>query len=148
MNKKARYFICCGLFFVIDQAIKYWSRAVWTEEKLFFHWLGWMPFKNFGVAFGLPAPNWLIILFSLPIMALIIFLFYKSKDAKKQIGLLLVLAGALSNLIDRIILKYTVDYFLIFTGVINLADIMIVLGFGLYFISTRIARDVENTQKT
>ena len=49
-------------------------------------------------------------------------------------SLIPVLAGALSNLIDRIVYGHTVDYVLIFTGVINLADVMIVGGFVVYFL--------------
>ena len=50
---------------------------------------------------------------------------------------MLVFTGALSNLIDRMVYGYTVDYFLILTGVINLADVMIVAGFVIYFVDRK-----------
>ena len=42
------------------------------------------------------------------------------------------------HFIDRILFSATIDYLRIFTGVINIADILIVLGaFGLFFSSWR-----------
>ena len=44
------------------------------------------------------------------------------------LSLILIISGALSNFIDRILFGATIDYIRIFTGVINLADVMIVVG--------------------
>ncbi|MFA6486122.1 MAG: signal peptidase II [Candidatus Magasanikbacteria bacterium] len=60
----------------------------------------------------------------------------------------LIFFGALSNLIDRVCFGYTVDYFFILTGYINLADVMIVVGFILFFAHSRrlgIYDSVSNT---
>lgn len=40
--------------------------------------------------------------------------------------------GAASNLIDRLIYGYVIDYFRIATGIINIADLLIATGFTLY----------------
>lgn len=50
----------------------------------------------------------------------------------------LILTGALSNFYDRIFYQHTVDYLLVFTGVFNLADVMIVMGGILYLKSQRL----------
>jgi len=52
-------------------------------------------------------------------------------------SLSLATAGALSNLIDRVVYGHTVDYILIFTGIINLADVLIVVGIVGYVYYSR-----------
>ena len=49
----------------------------------------------------------------------------------------LIFFGALSNLIDRVMYSHTVDYFLILTAVINIADVMIAMGFVVYFVYSK-----------
>lgn len=138
MKKTAHYFFVSGLFFIIDQLLKYFSRSIWPTQHLLFKYLGWNPFKNYGVAFGLPFPGILIVIFSLLILSLLIYLLFKQQTTSTgKFGMILIVAGATSNLIDRIFFGYTLDYLLILTGVINLADIMIVVGFSLYFFTLR-----------
>jgi len=128
-----------GLFFILDQFLKWQSLHNWSETNLLHKFFGWQPFLNSGVAFGLPFPNILQIIFSVIIIIIIsyIFLNLTSLNTKKlyltQYSLLLIIVGAMSNLIDRTIHQNTVDYFLILTGIINIADIMIVVGFVLFF---------------
>ncbi len=95
--------------------------------------------KNFGLAFSLDfgLVNNLIIIS----LALIFFLYYfytnDLKDSHKgKIIFALILAGAISNIVDRIYLGYVRDYLdfgLAFT--FNLADAMIVVGLFLLLIS-------------
>ena len=59
-------------------------------------------------------------------------------------GYALIFFGALSNLFDRLLYHHTVDYLLIFTAVINLADVMIVGGFVIYFLM--IKSEARNTK--
>ena len=47
---------------------------------------------------------------------------------------ILILGGALSNFIDRLLFGITIDYFRILTSVFNVADIMIVVGAGLLIV--------------
>lgn len=51
---------------------------------------------------------------------------------------LFILDGTLSNLIDRILYHHTIDYWRVFTAVINLADILIVVGFILLIARERL----------
>lgn len=148
MLRKARYLLLGGLFLLLDQLIKYYSLHWWSEKKLLSPYLGWYPFQNPGIAFSLPLPNILILLFSFPVLALIIFLTYKSKNARSFFSLVLILAGALSNLADRIVYRFTVDYLLILTGVINLADLMIITGFILYFTTLHKKEEENYVSKT
>ncbi len=135
MPKKAYNIIWCGLFLFIDQILKWHSLNRWTTHHLATNYLGWYPFKNFGVAFGIPLPNILMVIFSVPVMLFILYLALQTKSLIKHLALCLIIFGAVSNFIDRLVYKFTVDYFLIFTGIINIADIMIVLGFTIHFFS-------------
>jgi len=133
MKKPARLFFVGGLFFIIDQLLKYLAQNIWTNKELLFKFFGWYPFKNTGVAFGIPVPLVIIVFLSSVVLFLLIYLLKKSKQASlvRRLGLILIVFGAVSNLIDRIIFGFTVDYLLVLTGVINLADIMIVGGLAL-----------------
>jgi len=53
-----------------------------------------------------------------------------------HISLGLILFGALSNYIDRVLFGATIDYIRLFTAVINLADVMIVGGVGLLLVKS------------
>ena len=71
-------------------------------------------------------------------IGLIGYLFYtelKKKDLfapKLLLAWSILLAGATSNLLDRIIYSQVVDYFLIGTAIINISDILIVGGLAIY----------------
>lgn len=135
MTKRAYIILLCGLFLLSDQILKWISLNLWLEKKLLIGGFGWYPFKNYGVSFGIPLPNWLVILFSVPVLFLIIFLLKKAEIVLQQYALYLIIFGAISNLFDRVYYKFTADYLLILTGVINIGDMMIVAGFILYFFS-------------
>ena len=55
----------------------------------------------------------------------------KKRTLLFSFGIYLIVAGAISNLIDRILFTITIDYFRIVTSIINLADVMIVVGAGM-----------------
>jgi len=119
-----------GFFLFLDQLFKY---LIQTHSDFTFYiwqpWLGVELFFNKGIAFSLPFPNWLLILLT-PILLLVLMV-WAGQEKRNQIfwlGIILVLSGAISNFIDRIIIDATVDYLRILTGVINLADVVIVGG--------------------
>lgn len=138
--KKARLIILLsGLFLFVDQFLKWQSTHSWSTPNLIWKYFGWEPFANTGVAFSLPIPNQLTILITLPIIFLVSYLFFTEyKKQTPDFGLLLawfvILTGAISNFTDRVLYSFVVDYIRIFTAVINLADIMIVFGLGIYML--------------
>lgn len=74
----------------------------------------------------------------------------KGKTAKK-LGIAIILGGALSNLYDRMVRNYVVDYFSIQCGklkevVFNLGDIFVFLGSGILFVS-EIAKEFKGVSK-
>jgi len=97
---------------------------------------------NYNIAFSLPLPAILIII--LVILALI-FLSYiwwvnlQTGDLKILTATSLIIIGALSNLIDRLIFSYVIDYINIFIWpIFNLADVMIVIGIFIYLFHQKI----------
>lgn len=92
--------------------------------------------ENRGVAFGmLSGQRWFILLLTGVIAAALIY-FYKTLPKKKEyipvrVSVVLVLAGAIGNMIDRVCRGYVVDFFE-FTffewPVFNVADIYVVVG--------------------
>ena len=123
-----------GFFlFFIDRWFKFLSQSVFTQTLVWQKFFGWEPYQNPGIAFNLPLPNFLTIIFTVPVLLVVIFLlikYYKDQTAFPIFaGLNLIFWGASSNLIDRIFFQTTLDYCLLGTGLINLADILIITGF-------------------
>lgn len=89
--------------------------------------------ENTGVAFGLlQGYVWVMIaVTSVLILAMLCVLaFYRNHTALSRLACILILAGGIGNLIDRIRLGYVVDYVRVsfFPPVFNLADSFVVLG--------------------
>jgi signal peptidase II len=137
LKKACLIFVISGLFLLLDQFLKWQATHQWQDSYLLFSHIGWELFLNTGAAFSLPVSNTIIIFFTSIIMTLVTYLLIR--ELKKQLPNLLfltawsfILGGAISNLADRIIFGYVIDYFLLGTAIINLADIMIVAGLGVY----------------
>lgn len=136
-NSKIRLLIIIGggFFLLLDQFLKWQTTHSWSHAKLINKYFGWQPFLNSGAAFSLPVPNWLILILSLPIIILVFFLLIKEgKQNYLFFTWALILAGAVSNFCDRLFYGHVIDYFAFFTGVINLGDILIVVGLSLYLL--------------
>lgn len=136
------YAIWTLLLVALDRLTKFWAE----------HWLlsrrggvldaipGVFRFQyaeNTGAAFSMLAGGrWLLIaLNALLIAAVVIFLAVKKPRSRMvRIGLCMVAAGGIGNLIDRIALGYVIDFidltFMRF-AVFNMADILISVGAGL-----------------
>jgi signal peptidase II len=125
-----------GVFLFLDQLLKYIART-FPDNSVYLikSWLGWEYYVNKGIAFSLPFPQMLLIMITPAILLWLFFVIYKKKKKNTYtiFGLCLVLSGAISNLIDRIFFHATIDYIRILTSVMNLADIMIVVGVLLIF---------------
>ncbi len=100
--------------------------------------------KNTGAAWSiLSGKQTFLIIFSIIVIALIIFYLVKKKSYLnlEVIGYSLLLSGALGNLIDRILYGYVIDYFSFYIfsysfPIFNFADSCIVIGIVLLFISS------------
>lgn len=133
------YFILSGVFLIFDRFFKLATTSYFKKELLVNKYFGWEPFLNTGAAFGIPMPRLVVVPMTFLIMGAVWYFYLLNKKSSSgntvsiKVGMALIYAGAFSNLFDRIIFNYTIDYIRIFNGVINFADIFIVAGFVLYF---------------
>ena len=99
---------------------------------------------NYGIAFGLFAdylPSKLIILLGICIVISLLFWMKKIENKIEKWGLLLIIIGAISNIGDRIINNYVLDFIYLhykqyYWPAFNLADIYISIGVLLIIIQT------------
>ena len=100
--------------------------------------------KNTGAAWSILSGKQLfLIIFSIIVVLMLIIYLIKKREYNKFeiVGYSLLLAGAIGNLIDRVVYGYVIDYlnFYIFNydfPIFNIADCCIVIGIMLLFIDT------------
>lgn len=142
MRSKVYYFptLISVFFLFTDQLLKYLARTHQTfSYYLGTKWLGWEYFANTGVAFSIPLPSLITTLIT-PVIIVILFIAWyrnRNKQGLFHFGIALIIFGAISNFTDRLFFGATIDYLRILTGVINLADIMIVSGGLLLIINSK-----------
>ena len=138
-NKKVNFLIIITIIAILlDQIIKIIiSSKVFNSSILVIpHVLKLTYIQNTGADFGIGSNSTsMFVAVNLVIIGLIIyFIFSKKEEISKLIliALHLIVAGGISNLIDRIIRGFVIDYIdislLIRYPVFNLADIFIVVG--------------------
>jgi signal peptidase II len=133
IQKMTAIYLTVIFFVALDRFLKVFAFANQASE---FNLLGEIlkfNYKiNYYIAFSLPlAGNCLIILIILVIIILILLCLYyiKRSQLDKAMALFLMVAGASSNLFDRLKYGFVIDYIdLKYFTVFNFADIMIVYG--------------------
>jgi lipoprotein signal peptidase len=120
-----------------DQLLKYFSV---TQQKDFFIWskkLGFVFNVNPDIAFNIRIPHYGFLIGAIVLFSIFTFQYISAWRKRERVliwGYGLFLVGALSNLIDRFIYGYVVDYFFFAPfSYLNLADVAIVAG-GLIFL--------------
>ena len=106
---------------------------------------------NFGVSFGLFSgliSPWILIILGLLVVAFIFYLMKSASDTLEEWGLLIIISGAISNIIDRILNGYVIDfinfhYKSFFWPAFNFADIYITIG--IIMIVINILRKINNS---
>ena len=91
---------------------------------------------NYGISFGLFAgvlPMWLIVLFGVIIIIFLLFWMFKVSNKFEKWGILLIIAGAISNIGDRLVNNYVLDFIFLhykqhYWPAFNFADIYISVG--------------------
>ena len=134
--------IAVVVLILLDQGTKLWALASLKPIHNMTLVEGFMDLtfvENRGVAFGMfSGQRWFILLLTGIIAAGLIW-FYVTMPKKKEyfplrVSLVLVLSGAIGNIIDRLFRGYVVDFFE-FTffewPVFNVADIYVVVGVTL-----------------
>ena len=98
---------------------------------------------NFGVAFGLFSgliSPWIIIILGLLIVTFIFYLMKSASNNFEEWSLLIIISGAISNIIDRIFNGYVIDFIYFhykdfFWPAFNFADIYITIGIIMIIIN-------------
>jgi signal peptidase II len=91
---------------------------------------------NFGIAFGFLSGTfspWIFILVGIIVTGVILYMLMKSTNHMEKWGLTAIIAGALSNIADRTLNGYVIDFIYFhykdfFWPAFNFADIYISLG--------------------
>ncbi len=143
--------VCAAMGIVLDQVTKYLAvthlkgadPTVLIDGVLQLEYL-----ENRGAAFGLfQNMQWIFMIFSLLIAALVIFVYWRIPVGKRPAGkrsflplricAVLLLAGAIGNCIDRIRLGYVVDFIyfkLIDFPIFNVADMFVTVSVAFLII--------------
>ena len=106
---------------------------------------------NFGISFGLFSgliSPWLLIILGLLVVGFIFYLMKSASDMFEEWSFLIIISGALSNIIDRIFNGYVIDfiyfhYKYFFWPAFNFADIYITIG--IIMIVINILRKINNS---
>ena len=96
---------------------------------------------NYGISFGLFSgilPPWFINLISFVVTLFVFYLMIKATKKIEKLGLLLIIIGALSNIFDRLINNYVIDFIYFnykdfYWPAFNFADIYITIGVIMIF---------------
>ena len=91
---------------------------------------------NYGISFGLFAgiiPTWTIISLGSVISVFIFYMIINSSNNLEKWGLIIIIAGAISNILDRAINNYVLDFIYLhyrdfYWPAFNFADIYITIG--------------------
>lgn len=115
--KSKRYLPFVFLFLIgLDQAAKFFSTNI---------------YRNYNFAFSLPVPTAAMYLIYFSAVGAIVFYLAKNFLVLPQLAVVswvLILAGAASNIGERLVLGYVRDFIYILNGIFNLADAYIILG--------------------
>lgn len=163
-NPRRTLWLHASIFMLVilaDQLTKYWARVRYSlpsgepdyylSTPVIGEWLQFRLVYNFGAAFGtkpqgiLPflSPTIFFLIFSVVAIACLGYYYYKlgAKEKAARFGVLLILAGALGNLIDRMTMHKVTDF--IDVGipgfsprwpVFNIADSSVFIGILLMLI--------------
>ena len=114
-----------------------------NESKQLNSFLDIVYIQNYGVSFGFLSglvSYWILVIVGLLVTSLIYYLMIRSYKRLEKLGYFIIIIGALSNILDRIINSYVVDfislhYYDFYWPAFNLADIYITIGIIMLIIS-------------
>ncbi|MFA5052407.1 MAG: signal peptidase II [Patescibacteria group bacterium] len=122
-----------AVLFCIDRTLKWWAtHALVTGKFLIGRSVGMVLAYNEGIAYGMRLPRLLLMIIVGGIIVSCVFFIIRAfyRRARQQMMALgLIVAGAFSNLLDRLQHGYVIDYATV-TGwpIFNIADVMIAAG--------------------
>lgn len=118
------------LLIILDQASKYYAIDFFQEPYFIFgHWFRFIYAENTGVAWSIPIPQ-LLLFILIPLIIIIggalAFQYFDLKKYWVRLVCSFMLAGAISNYIDRLFHGFVVDFIAVGSfPIFNLADVYI-----------------------
>jgi signal peptidase II len=143
-----------AMFFIGDRILKNIALNIGQGQiyPLLKDWLSFHYVSNPYIAFSIPLSGLLLnTLISSAILFLLCYIIYLIITKKNFIALILpltfILFGAISNLLDRFLYGFVVDYFdLKYFTIFNIADVMIIIG-TIYIILYELSRKPSNQNR-
>lgn len=126
-----KWTILAAVILVVDQTLKFLAvQRLPADGGRLRSLIDFALHKNYGVAFNLPVPSWIVIPLTLAIIVGAVVALQRFRhNLPASTALIFIILGGLGNLIDRIVYGFTVDYIILFgTSAINLSDVMILGG--------------------
>ena len=142
------------LLVLADRGLKIWLTRLLAEGPvvLIRGVIGLRYTENTGAAFSMLSEHtWILIVFTMIAVAVLLVLLYRNRSGSRlmKAALILIIAGGLGNLYDRIFQGFVVDYIevLLFRYTIfNFADCLVCVGAALLLIYL-IFFDRDTTEK-
>ncbi len=117
---------------ILDQVTKFYAREnLETPINIIKDWLKFDYAENTGIAFSLPVAYQILIPLSVLVCLYLGYVLFSQSNLSKAKywGFLILLTGAVGNLIDRIYFGFVTDFISIWQfPIFNLADTFISLG--------------------
>ena len=134
MNKILIFFIFIFLDFISKYFVK--TNFVLNQTIELNNFLDLVYVQNYGISFGLlsgAVSYLLLIIVGLLVVLIILYLMFITKKKLEKLGYYVIIIGAISNILDRAINTYVVDFISIhyknyYWPAFNLADIYITIG--------------------
>lgn len=128
--KRNLFFLLVPIIIILDRL----SKAYFIKQGCFFLFCI-KPSVNFGASLGL-FTGWtvLLVIIAMAVLLIIIYFYFivgKNIDNLAKIALILLFSGTLSNLLDRILFGYVIDWLtfsFFYFPAFNLADVSNILG--------------------
>ena len=138
-------FIILVFFVFCDLITKFFikNNFLINESKQLHSFLDIVYIQNYGASFGFLSglvSYWILVIVGLLVTSLIYYLMIRSYKRLEKLAYFIIIIGALSNILDRIINSYVVDfislhYYDFYWPAFNLADIYITIGIIMLIIS-------------
>ncbi len=119
----------------LDQLIKNLAQKYVLAPYSFLPWASIRYEQNTGIAWSIPFPYPLLIIVNLLlviILPIFIVKYFDIRQARTQIILIMMMAGGLGNMLDRVFRGYVIDYISVgWFPVFNLADSLLTISIFL-----------------
>lgn len=143
MSLKSSTLVVFATLVGLDRVTKiyFMNRSAASGPVLFPGWLEIVQHKNFGIVANLPVPQWLIVIATFVILGFLtasVGYYFKENKRPELLALVMVLAGAIGNLWDRLRWGFVYDWILFFgISAVNLADASIAIGLIWFLFKTQ-----------